>query len=131
MDILYTVLSQVFQFGVYHILIMVIHVHATTIDYLVFSTGILDSACSHVCISPRVYAPCIDGGAYYQGRPWEFGTPVHDYHVCSTFQIGQFIVVNIWFLAGNDPSLWFVHGLIALRIPLCVGAIPGFFEEFP
>ena len=39
--------------------------------------------------------------------------------------------MNTWFLAGNDPTLWFVDGSITLGVPLCVGAIPGLPEELP
>ena len=106
---------------------MVNHVHTATVDYPMFSTGFFNPACCHVRIRPRVYTPCIDVRAYYQGCPGKLSPSVHDNHIVTTFQVGYFVVMNAWFLACNNPPFRFIDGLIALG----VGAVPGLPEELP
>ena len=44
------------------------------------------------------------------------GSSVHYDHIAPTFEVGDLVVLNIWFLDRDDPPFWFIHGLIALWI---------------
>ena len=117
--------SELPQFGIDYIFVMVVLVYTAAVYHLMFIACIFYPARSNVSIRPGVDAPCIDIGANDQGSPGVFCPSVHNYHITSTFQVGNLVAfVHIRLLTAYNPSLWFIDWSGSPRSILGAGIIP-------